>query len=158
MLSDPICQLDDNTNLIKYKKAGTIAARVLNKLVKMSIPGTKIYDMCITGDKLIMNEVKDMYPKVRKNRKGIAFPTCVSINNIAGHYAPLETDKTIIKEGDMVKIELGVHIDGYPAIIGYTVLVNTTNKPINGPQANTISAVTYASKDILKIMIYSENF
>jgi methionine aminopeptidase len=61
--------------------------------------------------------------------KGMAFPTCISINEICGHYSPLISDAKekeaeigILKEGDVVKIDLGVHIDGYIALVGHTVV------------------------------------
>ncbi len=40
--------------------------------------------------------------------KGIAFPTCISINNVVGHFSPSsKEDKTVLAEGDLVKIDLG---------------------------------------------------
>jgi len=36
--------------------------------------------------------------------KGIAFPTTISVNEVAGHNSPLPEDSTSIKEGDLVKI------------------------------------------------------
>ena len=36
---------------------------------------------------------------------GIAFPTCISVNNIVCHYSPLESDeKVALKLGDVVKM------------------------------------------------------
>jgi len=61
--------------------------------------------------------------------KGIAFPTSISINEICAHYSPLVSDANekekevaTIKEGDVVKVDLGVHIDGYIALVGHTVV------------------------------------
>lgn len=61
--------------------------------------------------------------------KGIAFPTCISINDVCGHYSPLisdandkEAEAGLLKEGDVVKIDLGVHIDGYISLVGHTVV------------------------------------
>ena len=45
--------------------------------------------------------------------KGISFPTCISVNNIVGHYSPLKSEDQQLKEGDVAKIALGVHIDGF---------------------------------------------
>lgn len=47
--------------------------------------------------------------------KGIAFPTCISVNKVCGHNSPIEKDSVAIKEGYLVKIELGVHVDGFAA-------------------------------------------
>lgn len=130
----------------------------MQKLVAMTKRGAKICDICEFGDKYIQVEAAKIYPKIKKNRKGIAFPTCISRNNIAGHFAPYSKNKhrrkdpTAILEGDIVKIELGVHIDGFPALIAFTVVVNETGKLMTQEKANVVKAVTEASKRILKVM------
>ena len=56
--------------------------------------------------------------------QGIAFPTCLSVNHAICHFSPLvsEADQTL-EEGDMVKIDMGAHIDGYIAVVAHTVVV-----------------------------------
>lgn len=45
---------------------------------------------------------------------GLSFPTSLSLNNTVSHFSPLPSDKDIpvLKEGDVVKVMMGVHIDG----------------------------------------------
>ena len=50
-----------------------------------------------------------------------AFPLNVSINNIAAHYSSPPGDTLVIQTGDIVKIDVGVHIDGYVADTAFTV-------------------------------------
>lgn len=39
-----------------------------------------------------------------------------------GHYSPLVSeDDVVIKEGDIVKIDMGVHVDGYIAVVAHTL-------------------------------------
>ena len=53
---------------------------------------------------------------------GIAFPTCISPNHCVGHYSPLVSEDDVeIKEGDIVKIDMGVHVDGYIAVVAHTL-------------------------------------
>jgi len=61
----------------------------------------------------------------KKIEKGIAFPVCISVNEICGHYSPLtsEENKLVLNEGDIVKIDLGVHVDGYMGLVGHTLCV-----------------------------------
>lgn len=55
--------------------------------------------------------------------KGVAFPTCVSVNECVCHNSPLPSEpQEPIKEGDVVKVDLGVHIDGYVAVVAHTVV------------------------------------
>ena len=63
-------------------------------------------------------------PTSRVFIQGIAFPTCLSVNHAICHFSPLvsEADQTL-EEGDMVKIDMGAHIDGYIAVVAHTVVV-----------------------------------
>jgi len=61
--------------------------------------------------------------------KGIAFPTCVSVNEICGHYTPLISDTddkekefAVLRVDDVVKVDIGVHIDGYIALAAHTIV------------------------------------
>ena len=42
--------------------------------------------------------------KSKVTEKGIAFPTCLSVNEICGHYSPLKEESKKLAEGDMVKM------------------------------------------------------
>nr|QBK89270.1 MAG: metallopeptidase family M24 [Mimivirus LCMiAC02] len=171
MISDPMEQLDfpnRKSKIRKYKEAGRIAGKALNKLIDMIKPGVKIYDLCIYGDNYILEEVSKIYPnlnkkknrrgKLKKNEKGIAFPTCISINNIAGHFSPHSNDLTTIATGDLVKIELGVHIDSFPAMIAYTVvvtdgeMVDKVTESSDKEKEKVVRAVYEAGRRIIKIM------
>jgi methionyl aminopeptidase len=50
-----------------------------------------------------------------------AFPTGIGINGVTAHYAPQEGDERRITEEDIVKIDYGVHFDGYIADTAVTV-------------------------------------
>jgi len=53
-----------------------------------------------------------------------AFPTGIGVNEITAHYAPQEDETGVIKESDVVKIDYGVHIDGYVADTSITLTEN----------------------------------
>jgi len=79
--------------------------------------------------------------------KGVAFPTCISINNCAGHFSPLADDTTTLKDEDLVKIDLGVHIDGFISVVAHTHIVTANPQvPITGRKADVIAAAYYASE------------
>ena len=50
-------------------------------------------------------------------------PCCISVNDVAGHYSPCPDDSTKLKTEDLVKIEVGAHIDGFAANAGHTIVV-----------------------------------
>jgi len=105
---------DEQKKYDHYKKAGEIqfeAKKIALPLIKV---GAKVVDICDTIEKFILDK-----------EGGLAFPTNVSINNIAAHYtAQGPTDPTVIQEGDIVKVDIGVQIEGYIADAAFTVSFN----------------------------------
>ena len=78
----------------------------LAKAVELAVPEADIYTVCQTVDSFIEEEVKKVFAskKSKKLERGIAFPTCISVNHIMGHYSPLEDESTQLVEGDMAKM------------------------------------------------------
>ena len=56
---------------------------------------------------------------IQKKEGKPGFPVQISINDIAAHYTPLPDDTSCLKVGDLVKLDLGTHIEGF---IGDTAL------------------------------------
>ena len=125
---------------------------VLTKLLKKITVGSKIFDLCLWADNLIYEELAKVYNK-KPVFKGLAFPTCISVNEIVGHNSPLQEDSTNIKEGDLVKVELGVHIDGFPAFVAHTIVVQSdVNALITGKKADVILAAYQAAQATLRLI------
>jgi hypothetical protein len=58
-----------------------------------------------TGFFVESRQTGNVYKNVkRKIERGIAFPTCLSVNNTVCHFSPLATDDTVLQENDMVKM------------------------------------------------------
>lgn len=87
-------------------------------------------------------------------KKGIAFPTCLSVNNCICHFSPSKNDPDqILKEGDVVKIDLGAHIDGFIAVAAYTVVCGATaDKKITGRKADVILAAYHSGQAVLRML------
>lgn len=43
---------------------------------------------------------------------GVGFPTGVSLNHVAAHYTPNSGDTTVLSQGDVMKVDFGVHVNG----------------------------------------------
>ncbi len=96
-----------------YLEAGKIAAVVLKEAgsrIKEDVPLLEVAEY-------VENRIKDL-------GGNIAFPCNISINEIASHYTP-DDDIPRFKRGDVVKIDIGVHIEGYIADTANTVEVVT---------------------------------
>ena len=65
----------------------------------------------IKKDKSVLEIVKSVEGKIFKLGGKPAFPSQISINEIAAHYAPVKEDFPI-KENDIVKLDVGVHVNG----------------------------------------------
>jgi methionyl aminopeptidase len=97
----------------KYQRAGKIAKEVREEIKTTVHEDMPIIDLCEKVESLI-----------RKKGGKPAFPCNVSINEIAAHYTSPPQDKRIIPENSLVKVDIGVHVDGYIADTAVTVCFN----------------------------------
>lgn len=96
-----------------YLKAGEIARRVLEETIKLVKPGVKVLELCEFSER-----------KIREYGGRPAFPTNISINHIAAHYTSPINDETVIPEDSVVKVDVGVHVNGFIADTAKTVVLN----------------------------------
>ena len=97
----------------------------LEKAIGLAVADADVSTICGTIDSYIQEELLKVFSnkKSKKLERGIAFPTCLSINEIMGHFSPCPDDSQKLKNEDLVKIELGAHIDGFAAQAAHTVVV-----------------------------------
>ncbi|MHA1593805.1 MAG: type II methionyl aminopeptidase [Candidatus Baldrarchaeia archaeon] len=98
----------------RYRKAGEIAQAVKKELEKLVKVGARVIDICESVEKLI-----------REKGGQPAFPCNVSMNNVAAHYTSPPRDETIIEDESVVKVDIGVHVDGYIADTAVTFCFNS---------------------------------
>ena len=63
--------------------------------------------------------------RIKKNGAGLAFPVNIALNTLAAHYSPRHDDPLLFKKGDVVKLDVGAHINGYIADTAMTVELET---------------------------------
>jgi len=127
------------------------------ELLTKAVPGASVQDLCDLGDRLLTDFCKPIRKKkLKDNEKGIAFPTCVSLNNCAGNFSPLSDDSVVkLKGGDVVKIDLGCHIHGFIGACSHTYIVpDPVNDPppYTGKRADVICAAYYAAECALHLL------
>ena len=89
-----------NHNVFVFFSPGVLAA-----VSERCVADASLTEICELGDKMIEEECGKVFKKEKDARKGIAFPTCISINNCVCHYSPLKSDPVIqLKNGDMCKM------------------------------------------------------
>ncbi len=99
----------DKETFEKYVKAGKIAAEVCRDVRAMLKPGVKLIDVAEFAE----NEARRLGGEP-------AFPINISINEMAAHYTPQFNDAKTIGGNDLVKIDVGVHVDGYIGDTAFT--------------------------------------
>lgn len=87
--------------LEKLKKAGRIAAEALEYAKSLVKPGKLLVEVCDKTEE-----------KIKSLGGELAFPVQISLNDCAAHFCPEADDKTEFAE-QVVKIDIGVHIDGW---------------------------------------------
>jgi len=99
----------DTEVLEKYRRAGEILAEVLAEAGPRVEPGALLLD--------VANFVEDL---IRSKGAKPAFPCNISLDRMAAHYTPSPQDASRFGE-NMVKLDVGVHVDGYIADSAITI-------------------------------------
>jgi methionyl aminopeptidase len=103
----------DKEELEKFRLSGKILRETREEMRAYVKENKPIIDICEKVEGLI--RAKGGKP---------AFPCNVSVNEIAAHYTSPPDDKLTIPEGSTVKVDLGVHVDGYVTDTAFTVSFN----------------------------------
>jgi curved DNA binding protein len=120
-------------------------------------PGEKIYDICVKADQHVRDSLAKVYQK-QKHFKGLAFPTSISVNEICGNYSPVAEETSdpaeyrVLSEGDVAKIDMGVHINGFSAVVAHTIVVSSKNEVVTGKKADVILAAYNALQAAIRTM------
>ncbi len=100
--------------LDKYLKAGKIAGQAIEKSKELVKPNTAVIEICEGLEKFI-----------RDSGGEIAFPVNISLNDTAAHYTASKNDELKITQRDVVKVDVGVHVDGYVGDTAHTIVFDT---------------------------------
>jgi methionyl aminopeptidase len=97
----------------EYRMSGKIV-RDVKPLVQSAVkPGATFLEVC------------DLVKREVESRGGrLAFPTGIGVNEVTAHYAPQDGDGSVFKEEDLVKVDFGVHVDGYVTDTSVSVTFN----------------------------------
>jgi methionyl aminopeptidase len=97
--SAPVVQ--DPETLGNWLKAGQVAADALLLGKRLAVPGARVVDVAAAVEQ-----------NIRDQGLGQAFPCTLSIDACAAHYTPTHDDMTVLKEGQVVKIDCGAELGG----------------------------------------------
>ncbi|MFH1607787.1 MAG: type II methionyl aminopeptidase [archaeon] len=120
-------------NTSKIIQAGKIASQVRDFIRPQIKPGIPLLEIA----EKIENKIIELGGKP-------AFPTNLSINNIAAHYTPTHNDET--KAHGLLKIDLGVHINGWIADTAFSIDLENSDE-----NKKLILASEKALENVIKI-------
>ena len=106
------------------KIAGSIAAKVHKKLAEVIKPGISTLEIDRIAEKIIREN--DATPSF-KNYQGFPCATCTSINDVLVHGIP---DHTILKNGDIITVDVGACYKGYHGDSGWTYAVGEVSDEV----------------------------
>ncbi len=96
-----------------YFRAGKIHHEVMERSKKLIVPGASLLAIAQAIEKDIAS-----YPEA-----SLAFPVNLQLNNEV-HYSPLPGDIRSMSKEDIIKVDVGVHVEGYIADGAYTIALN----------------------------------
>jgi len=118
----------------KYARAGQIASSALKLAIDIVDEGVPLIEIAERIERFI----------VSRGGKP-AFPVNIAINEVAAHYSPSIEDSSVIPRGALVKVDLGVHVDGYIADTAITI-------PLSSKFNNIVKASLEALEEALAII------
>ncbi len=123
------------------KKAGEIASKTIEYAKQIIKPGMKLLEIA-----------EKIEAKILELGGKFAFPTNLSINEIAAHYTPSYNDETLAS--GLLKVDLGAHIDGFISDTAFSL-----NLEGNAEQKQENDKLIEASKQALQaaISVAAEN-
>ncbi len=102
--------------LEQYRAAGVLAAKILRNGAEDIRVGVSYLEL-----------VESVESRVKAEGADLAFPLNVSLNEDAAHDTASTGDERIFSKGDVVKLDLGVQLDGYIADTATTVDLGTND-------------------------------
>jgi methionyl aminopeptidase len=106
--------------LASLRRAGRIAAQARDQGAARIVPGALLREVCEAVEE-----------EIRRLGGSPAFPAQTSVNHVAAHYCPPPEDPRAYSEGDLAKLDVGVHVDGW--VVDTAVTVNIGGRPENVP-------------------------
>ncbi|HTS33712.1 MAG TPA: type II methionyl aminopeptidase [Thermoplasmata archaeon] len=106
--------------LERWREAGRIASRARELGLRLVVPGAKRRDVA-----------EAIEAEIRRGGAQPAFPANLSRNVEAAHYTPDPEDREVFVAGDLVKVDVGAHLDGAVADTADTVEVGGTHRHEN---------------------------
>ncbi|MEM3595348.1 MAG: type II methionyl aminopeptidase [Candidatus Bathyarchaeia archaeon] len=126
--------------LEKYLEAGRIAAKLKNEVSRIVKVETPLLEICERLENLTF-----------KLGGEPAFPLNIGVDDVTAHYTSPAEDESKIPEDSIVKIDLGIHIQGYIADTAITLTFNPNYEDLAASTEEALKAAVEAIKPGVKV-------
>ena len=109
---------DSEKDVRHLKAAGRVVAAALKKMMKYARPGMTTADLDEIGGAFLKKEGANSAPQTMYQFPGA---TCISISPVIAHGIPGDR---VLKEGDLINIDVSAELDGYYADTGASMVVS----------------------------------
>ncbi|CAK7904259.1 methionine aminopeptidase 2 [[Candida] anglica] len=106
-----------NNHWQDFRKGAEIHRRVRHKAQSSIKPGMSMLEIA----DIIENSVRQYANADHTLKAGIGFPTGLSLNHVAAHYTPNAGDKVVLAYEDVMKVDIGVHVNGHIVDSAFTL-------------------------------------
>ena len=107
----------------KMRVAGRIVKQIHHRIEEICKPGVTLLDLDEEVGRLIQDAgARNLFLNYPTYRTGEGFPSnaCISLNEVVVHGI---ADETVVKDGDIVSLDVGVQVDGWCGDAAVTILV-----------------------------------
>ncbi len=123
----------DKQTVSDYKKAGEIAKEMQEYAKKNLKVNTNLYDFA-----------EKIEAEMKKKGGAPAFPINLSDKNVAAHYTPSFESEDIVEEDSIIKVDIGVHVNGFIADSAFTI-------DFSGKYSEMVKASEEALEEAIKL-------
>ncbi len=116
------------------QKAGEILKTAVKEGVELIKPGVRMLEVA----EFIEKRIEELGAKP-------AFPCNISVNSDAAHFTPKRDDTREFKKGDVVKLDVGAHVNGYIADMAVTVDLGDNSELVKAAKD-----ALYAAMDVVR--------
>jgi len=137
----------------KYMSAAGIVNKALQLVLDACVDGADVAEICEMGDKYMDTECGKLYNNKKGKKsieKGVASPTCISMNDLIGCFSPLKGESRKLAKGDICKIDMACHLDGYISSAGHTVIVG--GEEVSDRRADVVRAAWTSAEAALRLV------
>jgi len=114
--------IENHDDVVALQRIGRIVSSVLHQMLDAAEPGMTTRELDALGARLLDRHGARSAPKLTYDFPGA---TCISINAVAAHGIP---DGSVLRDGDLVNIDVSAELDGYFADTGGSFVVGTASE------------------------------